>query len=143
MNRTIRTEHDRAQLLRLLERRELPFVVSVAKGNKRSIDQNRLLQQRINDVAQQLGDRTAEEVRGDTKLRFGVPILRAEDEGFRQVYDERVKPWPYEHKLALMCEPLDMPVTRLLSVEQFTRMLDNMERYYNERGLVLTQPAEA
>jgi hypothetical protein len=140
--RTVRTEHDRAQLLTLLKDRKLPFVLSVAKGAKRTDEQNRLQHQWYRE-AQDQSDMTAEEWRGECKLRVGVPIRRAEDEAFRRMYDEMVKPLPYEHKLKLMMEPFDLAVTRDMSVEQKTRYLDGVQRFLAERGIALTLPEEA
>ena len=40
-------------------------------------------------------------------------------------------------------EPLDMPVTRLMSVEQKTRYLDQIYRHFGERGVSLTVPEAA
>jgi hypothetical protein len=137
--RTVRTEHDRAQLLTLLKERKLPFVVSVAKGEKRSHRQNRLQQQWMRDAEDQ-GDMTAEEYRGLCKLTCGVPILRAENEHFRKRYDEVVKPLPYEQKLAFMQEPLDLPVTRMMTVSQHTRYLDAVQRLLAGQGIKLTEP---
>ena len=74
------------------------------------------------------------------KLTFGVPILRAENTWFREKYDEVVRPLPYPQKLALMMEPLDMPVTRLMTTEQKTRYLDAIYRHFAGLGLVLTVP---
>ena len=92
------------------------------------------------EVADHFGDRTPEEVRGDAKLRFGVPILRAENDKFRMAYDAHVKPLPYRTKLALMVEPLDWPVTRLMTVDQKTRYLEEFERFYRNQGVSLTIP---
>lgn len=102
----------------------------------RSNEQNRLQRRLIGIIAKQLGDRTPEEVRGECKLTLGVPILRTENEIFRAKYDTYVRPLPYEQKLALMMEPLDMPVTRLMTVEQMTAYLDSIYRHYAELGVM-------
>jgi hypothetical protein len=96
----------------------------------------------VNEIAEQLGDRTPEEVRGYCKLTIGVPILRAENEAFRERYDAIVKPLPYEQKLALMMEPLDFPITRLMSTKQATAYLDGVHRHFSEKGIVLTDPGD-
>ena len=138
--RIVKTEADRDMLLKLITQQKLPFSVSITKGKRRSIDQNRLLRLWIGEITEQLGDRTAEEVRGDLKLRFGVPILRAENEAFREKYDRIVKHLPYETKLELMMEPIDFPVSRLLKTGQFTTFLDNIYSFFSERGIKLTEP---
>lgn len=138
----VRTEHDRKRVIAALCARKLPFLVSVCSGVPRSIEQNRLQRQWCNDAAEQ-GDQTAEEYRALLKLTIGVPILRAENEAFREAYDAHVKGLPYETKLALMAEPLDFPVTRLMTVAQQSAYLDGSWRYLTEQcGFVLTDPGE-
>ena len=78
-------------LLTVLRSTEAPFTVSIAKGRKRSTEQNRLQRLWMNEIAEQLGDQTPEEVRGYCKLTIGVPILRAENEAFCASYDEHVR----------------------------------------------------
>ena len=138
--RVIKTEVDRALLLRFVKEHKLPFTVDITKGKRRSVEQNRLQRLWLNEIAEQLGDRTAEEVRGECKLIFGVPILRAENETFRIAYDAVVRPLPYPQKLAIMMEPLDMPVTRLMTTDQKTRYLDRLCQHFLEQGVVLTDP---
>lgn len=139
-SRIIRSEADREMAAEWLKSMALPFTLDVTKGKKRSVEQNRLQRMWTLEVAEQLGDRTAEEVRGFNKLTLGVPILRAENQVFAERYDEVVKPLPYETKLALMAEPLDFPVTRLMTVDQSTRYLDAVFKYWTEKGIRLTEP---
>jgi hypothetical protein len=139
-SRAIRTEGDLSQLVALLRARKRPFTVTIRAGKARSIDQNRLQRLWCSEAAEQLGDITPEYVRGYSKLHFGVPILRFEDEGFAAAYDARVKPLPYETKVALMMEPLDMPVTRLMNTGQKTRYLDAMAAHWQAQGVRLTMP---
>ncbi len=143
VTRTVKTEVDRALLLRFLKERKLPFTADIVTGRRRSVEQNRLQRLLINEIAEQLGDRTPEEVRGYCKLTMGVPILRAENEEFRAQYDKIVRPLPYSLKLALMMEPLDLPVTRIMNTEQKTRYLDAIYRHFGEQGVVLTVPEAA
>lgn len=141
--RILRTKGDIALLAKYLEQRRLPLTVNIASGKHRTVEQNRLQRLWCNEVAEQMGDRTAEEVRGFCKLTMGVPILRAEHDEFCERYDRIIKPMSYEDKLACMMEPLDMPVTRLMSTWQKVRYLDHMQRYFTERGLVVTEPDPA
>lgn len=141
--RVIRNPWDIQALAQLLSARDLPLTVTIAKGVPRSTDQNRLQRKWCQEVAEQLGDRTAEEIRGDAKLRFGVPILRAENEPFREKYDRLIKPRPYAEKLELMMEPLDFPVTRLMTTKQKTSYLDQFAAFYAGQGVRLTIPEAA
>lgn len=140
--RFVETEHDRTMLLRFIEGQPLPLTVTLSKGGKRSLKQNRLSRLWLNEIAEQLGDRTPEDVRAYCKLTIGVPILRAENDAFRERYDAIVKPLPYEQKLALMMEPLDFPVSRLMSTKQATAYLDGIHRHFSEKGIVLTDPGD-
>lgn len=140
--RIIETEHDRKMLIRFLEGQKLPMTVNISAGGLRTAKQNRLQRLWMQEIAEQKGDVTPEEVRGYCKLTMGVPILRNENEEFREKYDRVVKPLPYEVKLALMQEPLDFPVTRLMSVKQQTAYLDAVHRQFSEQGVILTDPGD-
>lgn len=142
VNRIVETEYDRKQFIRFLEGRKLPFTVSLMDGKHRTNDQNRLQRKWVNEIAEQLGDQTPEEVRGYCKLAFGVPLLRNENEVFRISYDKIVKPLPYEQKLALMMEPFDFGVTRIMTTRQKTAYLDSIYRHFTGQGLVLTNPGD-
>lgn len=140
VNRIVETEADRAMLLRFLEKKPIPMTVSIADGKHRTTPQNRLQRQWMTEIAAQLGDRTPEDVRGECKLTFGVPILREQNEVFRKEYDEVVKPLPYELKLRLMKEPFDFGVTRIMTTRQKTEYLDRVHRHFSEMGIILTNP---
>jgi hypothetical protein len=53
-----------------------------------------------------------------------------------------VRPLPYTQKLALMMEPLDFPITRLMTTKQATAYLDGVHRHFSEKGIVLTDPGD-
>ena len=140
--RFLETDHDRRMLIRFLETQPLPLTVSLSKGGVRTLKQNKLQRLWLGEIADQLGDQSAEDIRGYCKLTIGVPILRAENESFRERYDAVVKPLPYEQKIALMMEPLDFPVTRLMTTKQHTAYLDGGHRHFSERGIMLTDPGD-
>lgn len=140
--RLIASEDDRKILLKFIQGQKLPFTVTITRGKNRTADQNRLNRLWCNEIAEQLGDRTAEEVRGELKLRFAIPILRAENDDFAEKYDRIIKNLPYETKLELMMLPIDLPATRLMRTDQFTRYLDEVYRFYRQQGLVLTEPPD-
>lgn len=142
INRSIESEHDRAMAARLIENRAVPFTLTLTDGKHRSTAQNRLQHMWMNEIAQQKGDMTPAEVRAYCKLTIGVPILRNQNEAFRAKYDEVVKPLPYQHKLAVMTEPLDLPVTRIMTTKQTAEYLDGIIRHFGEQGIVLTIPED-
>ena len=126
-------------LANMLRGRKLPITVTWTQGAPRSTSQNRLAQRWFTDIATQLGDQTHEDVRAECKLRFGVPILRAENEAFRISYDRVIKPLPYEQKLEAI-KAFDLPVTRLMNVKQMTAFMDEMQRHWSGQGVRLTDP---
>jgi hypothetical protein len=140
--RFIEDAYQRDMVIRLIKEQPVPFTVTIAKGKRRSSRQNRLNRLWSSEIAEQLGDQTPEEVRGLLKLQFGVPILRAENEAFCEAYDRAVKPLPYETKLALMCEPLDFPITRLMRTDQEHRYLNEIYCFFTQKGVVLTVPPD-
>ncbi len=141
-SRIIKTPEDLKLLIKHLEKRDLPFTVQISKGANRTIEQNKLNRLWCSEIAEQLGDRTPEEVRGYCKLHHGVPILREENEMFRKRYDAIVKPLNYQSKLLVMMEPLDLPVTRIMDSSQKHRYLEDIFRHFTEQGLVLTIPED-
>lgn len=139
----LHNEADRAKIVKLIVELTLgnPLTVTIeGERNQRSIRQNKTQRMWIKEIAQQLGDQSEEEVRGYCKLTIGVPILRAENDEFRERYDKIVRPLPYDQKLALMMEPFDMPVTRIMTTKQHAKYLDEIQRHFAEQGVILTQP---
>ena len=121
--------------------KSLPCTVTITGGIKRSEQQNCLQQMWNAEIAAQLGDRTPSDVRAWNKLHIGVPILRAQDEEFKAKYDAVIRPMDYEIKLALMVEPFDFPVTRLMSKAQKMQYLDELQRHWLSEGIHLTEPS--
>ena len=129
-------------LIKLIETQKLPFTANIQRGSIRSYEQNRLQRLWCNEISEQLGDRTPEEVRGECKLTIGVPILRAEDEEFRVQYDRLIRPLAYEDKLACMMEPIDLPVTRRMKTAQKNKYLDGIFDLFTKQGVILTIPID-
>jgi Mlc titration factor MtfA (ptsG expression regulator) len=121
----------------LLTGLKLPVTVEWQQGRDRTLDQNRLQFLWAREASEQRGDMTADEVRCEWKLVFGVPILREESPEFRDVYDAAIKPLPYELKLKAM---RFIPVTSEMKVSQMVRYLDTVQRDCLENGIKLTDP---
>lgn len=138
--KVLRKDGDVEKLSRLLQNVRLPVTVTWSKGAARSLAANRLAQRWFTDISMQLGDQTHDEVRATCKLRFGVPILRSENEAFRVSYDRTMKALPYEAKVAAIMA-FDLPVTRLMTVPQMTQFMDEMQRFWSGQGVRLTDPA--
>lgn len=140
VNRIIQSDHERTMAAKFVESRKYPFTLTVTDGAPRTKAQNRLANKWYGEISEQKGDSTTQEVRAYCKLTIGVPILRSQNEAFRERYDEILKPLSYEQKLAIMSEPLNLPVTSLMSTKQLTEYLEAIIRHFGEQGIVLTMP---
>jgi hypothetical protein len=76
-------------------------------------------------------------------LHIGVPLLCSEDAHFKAEYDRVIGPLPYETKLALMVEPFDFPVTRLMKKRVKSDFLTALKEHYESQGVQLTIPEDA
>jgi hypothetical protein len=104
--------------------------VSIRAG-KRSADQNEISHVWYDQIARELREDTVEGVKCECKLRFGVPILRAEDADFRAFYDAAIKgSLSYEDKVRAM---RFLPVTSLMTPPQMSRYLEDMQKGYAGR----------
>lgn len=137
--RVIRNTSEIEGLARLLGSRQLPVTVTITAGAKRSDAQNRLIQKWNQEITDQRGDSDFEYVRSENKLRFGVPILRRDDDAFCAWYDDAIRPLPYEAKIKLFVM-LDPPITRRMTTKQLTEYADTLSRSYREMGFHLTHP---
>lgn len=94
--------------------------VTTKTGKDRSLDQNAISHAWYEQVALELREDTAAEVKRYCKLHHGVPILRAEDPEFREFYDKAIKGLTYEQKLKAMDF---VPVTSEMKVKQLSQYL--------------------
>jgi len=136
--RYVSNDFSRQQLILYLSQRELPFVAEIRDSSARSIEQNKLQHMWFNEIAAQTGE-TATEVQARCKLTIGIPVLREENERFRKAYDDLLKPLDYEAKLRLITD-LDLPVTRAMTMKQFSTYLDRVFVHHTGKGFELTQP---
>ena len=136
-HRVIRSLAEFEEFVRLGRTLKWPQTLQWSPGADRSLEQNKTQFLWAREAAEQRGDMTIEEVRCEWKLIFGVPILRAENDDFRAVYDEAIKPLSYERKLKAM---RFIPVTSEMTVKQMTAYLDTIQRECAEQGIRLTDP---
>ncbi len=110
--------------------RPMRFTVNI----KRSLSQNALKEVWYNQVDKHFSLETGTTMR-QCKLHFGVPILRAENEQFRRLYDKTmIRVLTYEEKL----EAMDiLPVTSLMNKSQMTRYIEQVQVHYGKHGVVL------
>ncbi|AHX12924.1 hypothetical protein CH75_06395 [Dyella jiangningensis] len=114
--------------------------LNIKTGKDRSLDQSALSHVWYAQIAQELREDTPEGVKCECKLRFGVPILRAADADFREMYDTAIRGHlSYEQKLKAM---RFLPVTSLMTVKQLSQYLEDVQAHYATRGVVLEFPEE-
>lgn len=114
--------------------------LTIDDGKPRSHDQNAISHVWYEQVARELREDTALGVKSFCKLHFGVPILRAEDDEFRAMYDRVVKPMAYEDKVALMAW---FPVTSIMKTPQLSQYLEAVQAHYRRNGVWLQFPEQA
>ncbi|MUV13556.1 hypothetical protein GN331_04960 [Lysobacter sp. HX-5-24] len=113
--------------------------VKIVAGKKRSVEQNAVLHGWFGQVARELREDDERGVKRFCKLHFGVPLLRAEDEEFRDAYDRVVRPLPYESKLIAMDI---LPVTSAMTTKQLDKCMTDIQDHYAKHGVALVYPRE-
>jgi hypothetical protein len=114
--------------LRALWRDRKYLTLTVKAGKGRSLDQNAISHAWYEQVARELREDDARGVKRYCKLHFGVPLLRAEDDEFREAYDGSIlRTLSYEQKLLAM----DMlPVTSRMTTAQLSRYMEDVQAHY-------------
>jgi hypothetical protein len=114
--------------------------VSVKTGKDRSLDQNALSHSWYEQIARELPDYDALSAKCECKLLHGVPILRAEDEEFRQFYDNCIrKSYTYEQKIQAMKY---LPVTSEMTTKQLSKYLEAVQAHFLKLNVILEFPKE-
>lgn len=137
--RLIKTDQQRDLVVKYIQNRKLPFSVDITDAEIRTSKQNALQHMWLRELEDQ-GDHTAEEYRGICKLHFGVAIMKAESLEWAEKYDRIIKPLDYEQKLEMMMEPMDFPVTRLMSPKGAMQYLNKIYEHFTGLGFYLTDP---
>ena len=114
--------------------------VSAKTGKARSLDQNAISHAWYEQLARELKEDDALGWKCYCKLHHGVPILRAEDEEFRECYDQTLKAMSYEKKLSVMRY---FPVTSIMTKPQLSKYLEAMREDFRRRGVLLEFPEES
>ena len=96
----------------------------------RSLNQNSLWAIWYGQIARELKEDTVEQVKRECKLLYGVPILLAEDDTFRRVWEAKFASDTYEQQLFMMRY---LPVTSLLKRGQGVIYTEALQRAYADR----------
>ncbi len=114
--------------------------ISFTSGKNRSISQNSISHAWYEQLARELREDDVLGWRCYCKLHHGVPILRAEDEDFREAYDATIKGMTYEQKLIAMRM---LPVTSLMTKLQLSKYLEAMQADFSRKNVRLEFPDNA
>lgn len=117
-----------------------PYTVTITQGAPRRNTQNRLSFLWYSDIARWFGDRVPEEVRAECKVLFGFPILQ-ENEAM-EISLHRAFGLMRHEEIVQLVRDLQIPVTSLMTVKQMDRYLDEVQRYFTQQGVRLTDPDE-
>lgn len=123
--------------LREMYRQHRYVKISAKTGKARSLDQNAISHAWYEQLSRELREDDALGWKCYCKLHHGVPILRAEDEDFREAYDATIKGMTYEQKLIAMRM---LPVTSLMTKPQLSKYLESMRADFERRGVRLEFP---
>ena len=108
--------------------------IRVSTGKDRTAKQNKQGHVWYEQLAQELREGDALHYKCISKLHCGVPLLREENEEFKEKYDKTIRCLTYEQKITVM---EFLPVTSLMEVGQKTRYLQRMQEFWAQRGVVL------
>lgn len=114
--------------------------VSMKAGTARSLDQNAISHAWYGQMARELREDDEAGWKAYCKLHHGVPILRTEDEDFRDFYDAAVLGLTYERKREAM---KFVPVTSLMTKPQLSKYLEAVQADFQGRGVWLQFPEAA
>lgn len=109
-------------------------------GKVRSIDQNSISHAWYEQLARELREDDALGWKCYCKLHHGIPILRSEDDEFREAYDATIKGMSYEQKLIAMRM---LPVTSLMTKVQLSKYLEAMQADFLRKNVRLEFPDNA
>lgn len=118
-----------------LEHRHLR--ISIKTGKARTLPQNDITHVWYGQIARELPEDNTLGWRCYCKLHHGVPILRAEDSDFKDMYDAVIKNRTYEEKLHVMKY---LPVTSLMSRKQLSVYAEAVQADFYDKGVLLEFP---
>ena len=104
--------------------------IQVRNGKKRTLNQNDMSFEQYTRIGEQLYGGDTELARRECKLEIGVPILRRDEEKFRDIYDKYLRSASYEEKMELMGM---MQVTSLFTTTQHKEYIDRTFDKYADR----------
>lgn len=114
--------------------------ISIRTGKDRSLPQNNFTHAWYAQIARELREDDDLGWKAYCKLHHGVPILRSEDDEYREAYDSTIKLMTYEQKLTAMRH---WPVTSLMTKKQLSKYAESVQADFQQRGVILAFPESA
>jgi len=133
MKHTINSEHTLSEMIGLLRAtfKEKHFLqVTLNTGKKRTISQNAIGHAWYRQVSLEENEYTPGEIKNMCKYRYGLPILRGDDEKYNEACRVAIDPLSYANRIKAMEY---WPVTSLMNTNQETEYLESVQRHYAGR----------
>ena len=100
-------------------------IYSWVSGIDRTVPQNKMFFWMYKAIGEQLYGNDEKLARAECKLTIGVPILRAESESFRDIYDKVIRNHDYETKLQIvMLLPVSSELSKKGAIEYINTIFD-------------------
>ena len=135
-SRILREERDVEAWARFLRGLPLPMTVTQTKGARRSLPQNATLHAWTGQIAAETGQ-SAAEAKAEIKLRYGLPIMEAENQAWVAEWEPLYGPLSYAQRLKIF-EVL--PLTSKMTTPQMAALMDEVQREYRAQGIALLDP---
>jgi len=117
-----------------------PVTITWTEGGKRTLSQNALLHKWYGEIASQLGDMTAVQVKGQCHLAYGVSI-KSRDAAWAWVWKQISGHLTYEQKCRVF-EKGVLAMTSTMTTKELTEYMDAMAHDYRAQGVHLTAPED-
>ena len=112
--------------------------VKVRESAPSRLDAMKALQHHwYNELSAQTG-KSAKYMNAYCKLVFGVPIARDSISGFRETYDQVIKPLSQKQKIRFMAPPMSISVTSNFNVKQMHHYLNAIKEWAGHKRYRLT-----
>lgn len=135
-SRILRDDLELSQWERVLRSQQFPMTVSVTKGARRSLPQNSTFHAWTGQIAAETGQ-SATEAKAEIKLRYGLPIMEAENQAWVAEWEPLYGPLSYAQRLKLF-EVL--PLTSKMTTPQMAALMNEVQREYRAQGIALLDP---
>jgi len=136
--RTAITPQDAGRIAEYIEGLPLPFTITVSEGEIRTVPQNSLFHQWMQELADQHGDLDEHDMKGICHREFGLPI-RLQDEVFGWVWEKTGANLSYEKQCKLLASGA-LGLSSGMTTPQMKAYMDTIQRKYTEKGFRLTDP---